>query len=76
MQMKKFSIMTLLVGALMLMGCKGAGEQVPVALSWESVAVDGGYDNIFTIKNVSGKALQEGWAIYYSQFPREVKGNG
>ena len=71
--MKKFSIMTLLVGALMLMGCKGAGEQVPVALSWESVAVDGGYDNIFTIKNVSGKTLQDGWAIYYSQFPRSVE---
>lgn len=58
-------------------GCKSSSEGLaPVTLTWEMGAVDaepGYYENSFTIKNISRKTLPEGWSIYYSQLPRDIK---
>lgn len=64
-------VMTLFVG------CKTSGEQkAPVALTWEMGASDiepGYYENSFVLKNISEAPLAQGWTIYYSQLPRNVR---
>lgn len=74
MKLTKLAMLGLLLGTTLFTSCSMSDKSpVPVALSWESVAANGGYDNIFTIKNVSKEALSNDWAIYYSQFPRSVE---
>lgn len=62
---------------ILFAGCKSTTEQkAPVSMTWEMGAVNvepGYYENSFVLKNVSDKALNKDWAIYYSQLPREIK---
>lgn len=76
MRIQKLSILLLSLGAILQVSCKSSEEPVaPVMLSWQSTKVDTGYENVFTIKNVSEKALTNDWAIYFAQFPRAVTQN-
>lgn len=62
----------------LLTGCKATSneQKAPVALTWEMGAKGiepGYYENTFILKNLSDEPLSEGWAIYYSQLPRNIK---
>lgn len=50
--------------------------QAPVEVRWEmgqNGAAEGWYSSRFVIKNVSGKALDGHWALYFNQFSRKVQ---
>lgn len=74
--MKKHFIGFMII--LSIFGCarKTISPQPPVSITWEMGSnqdTPGYYSNTFIIKNNSATPLNEQWAIYFTQLPRQVK---
>lgn len=77
MNKKTLIYLMLLVTSAFFAACgnKPTQSQSPVSLTWQignPQVEEGGYENVFVLKNISGQPLPADWAIYFCQMPRPV----